>query len=748
MKRKYIFASALILSCLLAGCEYAVDPIETTAVNTPSNSAEPAIIKATPKETDSISAEITKEEEVTKEEESMEEKRNVNPKLAEALKRHDETKDTIAKLNGKAEKRDFVYWGTGLTAKEERDMILEMNEDFKKAVIQKTVERYGAKPSRIEINDETYEFDGNFYSVILEAGRAGAIKMEDAELYILAESLWTDNLRGQLKAELMPQIIRYIKERYPDRLGLYKYPRHDRASLKMGRIGGSPVMNAMGASATLDSLDSSFMMEEAEADGVLYEAGMMYDEMPDFNTSEYNVIRENGFKSVKASPLSTFSIDVDTAGYTKVKYDILQGNEIVKDEVKLEELINYFDFDYTADRVKDDPFIVSTEYTACPWNKEHQLLRIGIKADDVERPDTNFVLVADVSGSMLSLNKLPLALNAYAEMVKGFDANDKISIMYYASSDGVLMDGVSCEDKEKIYDGLAELLFVAGGGTYGEAGLNTAYNMARKSFIDGGVNRVLIATDGDFNIGRTSSTEMKALVENGMKDGIYLTILGYGFENLKDNKMETMAENGHGNYYYIGDIADAKKALVEEANSTLIPVADDVKIQVEFNPSVVQEYRLLGYESRLLNAEDFNNDKVTASQIGAGESVTVLYELVPVKAESVTSTPELKYSSVQPNGLDDVCTVSVRYKGINSAVTGAASDLIEREVSSKDFAEIPDDNTALAISVAEYGMVLRNSEFKGTSSLSNAKAIAEAVSQNDSVKSYIELVEKLIKQSK
>ena len=677
-------------------------------------------------------------------------------RLRKAFENHDQNTDSITRLNINAPEQSYSYWGTGLTSEEEKEMILSMNEHFKKAVLKKSLEKtkpysYGPNETIFPDGGKQYIYEGNWYQLLLDAAEGGAISREDAELCILADTLWTDRLYGELSEQLKPKVFAWLRDSHSDKLKPYD-PYEPMMSVdsysRFAAMSGASSSAAKNSFATMEEavLDEDVLVDVAEE--VLpmmgyeqedsedsmngdVEAGGMETEEEYFNTSEYNVIKENGFHSVSASPLSTFSIDVDTAGYTKVKYDILQGREIPKDEVKIEELINYFNFDYTADRIGNDPFIISTQFTSCPWNNEHQLLRIGIRADDLQdKPDTNFVMVADVSGSMLSLNKLPLALNAYADMLEGLDGSDKVSLMYYADSDGVILDGVACDEKDKIYEGLADTLFSAGGGTYGEAGLNTAYSMAKESFIENGVNRVLIATDGDFNIGRTSSSDMKDIVEAGRKEGIYLTILGYGFENLKDNKMETMAENGHGNYHYIGDVADARKALVEEAASTLIPVADDVKIQVEFNPENVQEYRLIGYESRLLQAEDFNNDKVNASEIGAGKSVTALYEIVPVGAGAETSTEKLKYTSIQSNGGDDICTVAVRCKPINSSITGAASERIEKAVSKDEYVEIPDDSTALAISLAEFGMVLRDSEFRGTACLSSALAIAEAVAED------------------
>ena len=512
-------------------------------------------------------------------------------------------------------------------------------------------------------------------------------------------------------------------------------------------------------------------------------------------TSEYNVIEDNGFRSALLSPLSTFSIDTDTAGYTELKYDILHGNEIVPDQVKIEELINYFDIGLEGERIEGAPFVISTSYSSCPWNKDHELLRIGIKADDGQTGTRkNLVLVADVSGSMLYLNKLPLALSAYADLVEALGPDDTVSLMYYADGDGTVLEGVPCDHKEEIYDGLAGLVFRAGGGTNGSLGLEKAYEMAKESFVEGGVNRILLATDGDFNIGRTSSGEMKEIVEMGRDDGIYLTILGYGEDNLKDNKMETMSKYGNGNYHFIGDLEDARKALVDEAASTLVPVADDVKIQVEFNPSIVQEYRLIGYEDRILEAEDFQDDDVDAGEIGAGKSVIALYEIVPVGAEAQTSVPGLKYSTDtradQDEGpakntentetveteteieadigtdtdidgvtgpIRDVCTVAVRYKdpgtssGSITRTSGMESRLAERSVSTSEYVEVPDEATALAVSLAELGMLLRDSRYKGTSSISSVEILAEAVAdQTDDpgIEQYADLITRLKEQSR
>jgi len=674
--------------------------------------------------------------------------------LEDVFRNHDSFTDDLSKWNAKAESRSRSGWYSNLTSEEEEAVIDSMNADFRRAVLELAYER-------LEDPDD-YDDRGRCLKVLLQHDM---ISKDAADRYLLASSLYADNLAEELWKEI-DQIIEKARKEDPD---LFPEPEPDylyEDEMGLAAAGGGMVEeSAMETGLALASESSA--SDDAEtgspesAQNKRVESGQPDtpdgqmpdpDEAPDFNTAEYNTIRENPFKSVASSPLSTFSIDVDTAGYTKLKYDILDGYQIEKDEVKIEELINYFNYDYSGDRVGEEPFTVSTEYTRCPWNPGHGLVRIGIRADDrQEKPATNFVLVTDVSGSMMLINKLPLALSAYADMLEGFDEKDTVSLMYYASGQGVVLENVSCDKKDEIYRGLAELLFNAGGGTYGSLGLQTAYEMAEKSYVENGVNRVLLATDGDFNIGATSEGALKEIVEAGRQKGVYLTILGYGAENLKDNKMEVMAENGNGNYHYIGDMADAEKALVQESASTLIPMADDVKIQVEFNPALVQEYRLIGYESRILNAEDFNNDKVDAGDVGAGKTVTALYELVPAGGESETSVPDLKYSSKESAGEDsELCNVAIRYKEINSGKTGSESRLVERPVLAADYHEIPDDNTALAISLAEAGMVIRGSEFKGTATLTSAEAIAEVVaadSGSDLVKSWAELLGTLIRQS-
>lgn len=682
------------------------------------------------------------------------EKLQAEPKetLEQVIKNHDSFTDDLSRWNAKAQQRGRSAWNSNLTPSQEQEIIDSMNGNFKRAVLARAYESMESEHPE----DERILYLGSLLKL-------EQISREEVDKYLLARALYAENLENDLWSRISPIVEKAAKE-HPE---LFPEPEIDYLYEDAEDGMAAPMAIAGGAEEMVYEAAMSAPAESAETEPA-YSKGMSASDMANLDapddgtadlngmpqpyTAEYNEIKENPFKSVTASPLSTFSIDVDTAGYTKLKYDILDGYEIEKDEVKIEELINYFNYDYSGDRVENEPFTVSTEYTLCPWNNKHGLIRIGIQADDVqEKPATNFVLVTDVSGSMMLINKLPLALSAYADMLEGFDEKDTISMMYYASGQGVILENVSCDKKEEIYKGLAEALTRAGGGTYGSLGLQTAYEMAEKSYIENGVNRVLIATDGDFNIGVTSEGALKEIVEAGRQKGVYLTILGYGSENLKDNKMEVMAENGNGNYHYIGDMTDARKALVQESASTLIPMADDVKIQVEFNPSLVQEYRLIGYESRILNAEDFNNDKVDAGDVGAGKSVTALYEVVPAGEENVTDTPDLKYSKTEAAGdTDDLCTVSIRYKDINSGKTGSESRLVEKPVLAADYHEIPDANTALAISLAEAGMTIRDSEYKGTATLTSAEAIAKAVAAetgNDLALSWADLLRTLISQS-
>lgn len=434
---------------------------------------------------------------------------------------------------------------------------------------------------------------------------------------------------------------------------------------------------------------------------------------PEFNTEEYNQIVENSYMSVANSPLSTFSADVDTASYTNIRRMINDGSKIPPDAVRIEEMINYFSYDYPQPE-GDDLFTVTRELADCPWNSESKLLMIGVQAVNIDYDDlpaSNFVFLLDVSGSMYDSNKLPLVVDAMKLLTENLREEDRISIVTYAGSESVLLDGASGENKLEITSVLDSL--EAGGSTQGSAGIETAYDLAKKHFIEGGNNRVILATDGDLNVGITSEGDLADLITEKAETGVFLSVLGFGTGNIKDNKMEALADNGNGNFSYIDTLLEAKKVLVEEMGGTLFTVAKDVKFQVEFNPEQVKGYRLIGYENRLLNAEDFADDTKDAGEIGAGLRVTVLYEIVLPDSEIDIPETDLKYqgdSLIETS--DEWLTVSIRYK----LPDGDKSQLESYPVTEEQYSGDPSENIKFAACVAQFGMLLRDSEYKGSAS--------------------------------
>ncbi|HHX12383.1 MAG TPA: VWA domain-containing protein, partial [Clostridiales bacterium] len=382
-----------------------------------------------------------------------------------------------------------------------------------------------------------------------------------------------------------------------------------------------------------------------------------------FNTEEYNAISENGFKSVRDYPLSTFAVDVDTASYSNIRRMINDGAEIVPDAVRIEEMVNYFKYDYKKP-TGDVPFSVTTELSDCPWNEDAKLLLIGLQAKDIDldnRPSSNLVFLIDVSGSMDGPDRLPLMQKAFIMLTENLNENDRVSIVTYAGADDVLLDGVRGNETMKIVEAVEDLY--AGGSTAGAQGINRAYELAEKNYIKEGNNRIILATDGDLNVGVSSEGELTRLVKKKKKSGVYLSVLGFGAGNIKDNKMEALADNGNGNYSYIDSLLEAKKVLVDEMGGTLFTVADDVKLQVEFNPTFLKGYRLIGYENRLLNAEDFDDDTKDAGEIGAGHRVTALYELVATDSKQKVVESNLKYQSESElSDSDEWLTINIRYK--------------------------------------------------------------------------------------
>lgn len=457
----------------------------------------------------------------------------------------------------------------------------------------------------------------------------------------------------------------------------------------------------------------------------------------DYNTAEYNDFGENIFKDVSVSPLSTFSADVDTASYSNVRRMLRNSfyneNNIPKGSIRAEEMINYFSYDYEGP-AEDEPFGVNAEISECPWNKDHKLLRLGLQteaADYSESPDANIVLLIDVSGSMAPYDRLPLAVQSFELMLDNLSKKDRVSIVTYASGTEVVLKGEKGSNKEKIKEALESLK--AGGSTFGEGGIEEAYALAEKYYIRNGNNRVILASDGDFNVGRTSVSEMSEIIEKKREKGIYLSVLGFGGYNYSDAIMETLADKGNGNYAYIDSINEAQKVLVDEFCATMVTVAKDVKFQVEFNPAFVSEYRLIGYENRAMSIEDFENDKKDAGEIGAGHSVTVLYEIVPAD-ENSKSESGLKYqtSTLTKEALesDEWLTLSVRYK----EPEGFISKLLEYNIGSTSYTDNPSDDFLFCASVAEYAMLLRKSEYIGDGSWDHVSKTLSKINLNDEYK--------------
>jgi Ca-activated chloride channel family protein len=451
----------------------------------------------------------------------------------------------------------------------------------------------------------------------------------------------------------------------------------------------------------------------------------------DFNTEAYSLRQDNDYLRVADQPVSTFSADVDTASYSNVRRFLKQGQRPPADAVRIEELVNYFPYTYPQP-TGNVPFTASLEVASAPWAPEHRLVRIGLRGrevSDAARPAANLVFLLDVSGSMNEPNKLPLVKQSLRLLVGKLRPDDRVAIAVYAGASGLALPSTSAANKTVILDAIDRLQ--AEGSTNGEAGIQLAYDIAKANLIQGGVNRVILATDGDFNVGVTSEGELLRLVGEKAKSGVFLTVLGFGMGNLKDSQLEQLADKGNGNYAYIDSLAEAKKSLVEQAGGTLVTIAKDVKLQVEFNPVQVQAYRLIGYENRLLAREDFNNDKVDAGEIGAGHTVTALYEVVPVGVAMPGATPAvdaLKYQKTDASGQrsensSEMLTVKIRYKEpageVSSLLEFPLHDAGQRfEAASQDF--------KFAAAVAAFGMVLRASPHKGAATLPAVAAWGQA----------------------
>jgi Ca-activated chloride channel family protein len=451
--------------------------------------------------------------------------------------------------------------------------------------------------------------------------------------------------------------------------------------------------------------------------------------VPNFNTEGYAAVNENGYKDVRSNPLSTFSIDVDNASYSNIRRFINLGELPPADAVRIEEMINYFKYNY-PEPGGEHPFSVYAEMATCPWNRKHILFQVGLKGKSIDKstlPPSNLVFLLDVSGSMEDPSKLPLLKSAFGLLINELRAQDRVAIVVYAGAAGLVLESTPGDRKEYITSAIENLH--AGGSTAGGEGLKLAYAEAQKNFIKGGNNRIILATDGDFNVGESSNGGMERLVEAEREKGVFITVLGFGMGNVKDDKMEIIADKGNGNYAYIDNLQEARRVLVREFGGTLFTIAKDVKFQIEFNPSRVESYRLIGYENRLLNDEDFNDDKKDAGEMGSGHNVTALYEIVPAGSdELLPSVDPLRYQRnevVEQKSSDksdqEYLNIKIRYKKPD----GKTSMLLEKPVKG-GVKEIgyASENLRFAAAISEFGMILRSSEFKGNSTLESAINLA------------------------
>lgn len=447
-----------------------------------------------------------------------------------------------------------------------------------------------------------------------------------------------------------------------------------------------------------------------------------------FNTESYDRITDNPFLATDVNPLSTFSIDVDTASYSNLRRFLNDGSLPPPDAIRIEEMVNYFSYHY-EEPTDNVPFAVHTEIADAPWSPDHRLVLVGLKGKEIPqegRPRANLVFLIDVSGSMTDDNKLPLLKRSMKLLAENLSPNDRVAMVVYAGASGLVLPSTSAKNRGKIIEAIN--LLESGGSTNGGEGIELAYTTATENFIEGGINRVILATDGDFNVGVTNQGDLTRLIEEKAKTGVFLSVLGFGMGNYKDSTLEKLADKGNGNYAYIDSLNEGRKVLVEQMGSTLLTIAKDVKIQIEFNPALVSAYRLIGYENRILKSEDFNNDIIDAGEIGAGHTVTALYEVVPVGVKlDLPGVDPLKYSQKSPLinttvSSSELLTLKLRYKepdGIKSKllsfpVKDSGNSLVK---ATPDF--------KFAASVAALGMILRDSPYKGKTAFDLISKLAE-----------------------
>src|SRR6185437_9629458 len=503
-----------------------------------------------------------------------------------------------------------------------------------------------------------------------------------------------------------------------------------------GAVSAVPVdvLKNVPSSNTLQGRASGIVVTNTKSPGYLNNIRYPRPGNPVMNDESYKNITENGFMKVKSNPLSTFSVDVDGASYSNVRRFINSGQLPPPDAVRIEEMVNYFKYNLPGPS-NNEPVAIHTELSSAPWNTNHRLLRIGLKAKtiDVDKlPPSNLVFLIDVSGSMDEPNKLPLVKASMKMLTEQLRIKDKVAIVVYAGQAGLVLPSTSGDKKETIDNAIDNLS--AGGSTAGGEGIKLAYRVARENFMSKGNNRIIMATDGDFNVGPNSDEDMEQLIVKERASKVAISIMGFGMGNLKDSKMETLADKGNGNYAYIDNITEAHKALVSEFGGTLFTIAKDVKLQIEFNPSKVQAYRLLGYEDRMLNKEDFNNDKKDAGDMGSGHTVTALYEIVPagIKDDYSMSVDPLKYQKPEPasaaKASDEMLTIKFRYKANDSSASKMSFVTVKDEpknlgATSADF--------RFAAAVAEFGMLLRDSQYKQHSTFDQVISMARTAKGED-----------------
>lgn len=459
------------------------------------------------------------------------------------------------------------------------------------------------------------------------------------------------------------------------------------------------------------------------------------------NTEEYSHNEESGYKNPAITPLSTFSADVDTASYANVRRLINDGDKVPADAVRIEEMLNYFDYDYA--KPVNSTFSISTELTDCPWNSGSQILKVGIQGKDLaETPASNLVFLVDTSGSMgwKAEEKIDLVIKSIKTLSKTMTDKDRISIVTYSGEERIVLAGAK-GTQIKTVSAITSLL-EADGSTNGESGINAAYALAEKYFIEGGNNRIIMMTDGDLNVGISSEDELKKLIEEKRKSGVYFTVLGFGKDNIKDNKMEALADNGNGSYHYIDTAREAYKVLAEERNSTLFTIAGDVKIQVEFNPANVKSYRLIGYDNRRMANEDFTDNTKDAGEVGAGQSVTALYEIIPADGKR---TESLKYQEASGSGSNELLTIKVRYKNAENGKVQQITKIVNKE----DYSNTMSDGMKLACAAAEFGLTIKGSDYKGSATAQSALKLAQSIKNPDVyTRELISLIKKYIKNEK